>query len=83
MQRVAKVKALKNYFLLLQFQNGEKRMFDCHPLLKDRLYEQLKDTDFFRSVHVDNMGVVGWDEATDINPYVLYEKSEVVTGFKL
>ena len=82
MQRVAKVKALENYLLLLQFQNGEKRVFDCQPLLNERLYENLKDTDFFRSVHVDNMGVVCWDEATDINPYVLYEKSEVVTGFE-
>ena len=82
MQRVAKVKALENYLLLLQFQNGEKRVFDCQPFLKDRLYEKLNDADFFRSVHVDNMGVVCWDETTDINPYVLYEKSEVVTGFE-
>ena len=58
MQRVAKVKALEYYLLLLQFQNGEKRVFDCQPLLNDRLYENLKDADFFRSVHVDNMGVI-------------------------
>lgn len=81
MQRVTNVKPLENYLLLLQFQNGEKRVFNCYPLLKDKLFEKLKDVDFFKTVHIDDMGLVCWDEATDINPYALYEQSEPITHF--
>lgn len=75
MRRAINVKPMKNYLLLVKFDNGEERVFNCLPLLKDSLYSDISDVDFFNTVYVDNMGLVCWNEKTDINPYDLYEKS--------
>ena len=46
------------------------------------MFAELKNIDFFKSVHVDEMGVVCWSDATDINPYNLYEDSENLSDFE-
>ena len=76
MQRAVAVKAMSNYLLLVKFDNGEQRIYNCYPLLENKLYSELKDIEFFKTVHIDEMGVVCWNDATDINPYELYENSE-------
>ena len=76
MERAVAVKAMSNYLLLVKFDNGEQRIYNCYPLLENKLYSELKDTEFFKTVHIDEMGVVCWNDATDINPYELYENSE-------
>ena len=76
MQRAVAVKAMSNYLLLVKFDNGEQRIYNCYPLLENKLYSELKDTEFFKTAHIDEMGVVCWNDATDINPYELYENSE-------
>ena len=76
MKRAVAVKAMSNYLLLVKFDNGEQRIYNCYPLLENKLYSELKDIEFFKTVHIDEMGVVCWNDATDINPYELYENSE-------
>lgn len=83
MQRAIKVKPIKNYLLLVRFDNGEERVFNCLPLLEDSLFSEISDMDFFNTVHVDNMGLVCWDDATDINPFDLYDNSVPVSCFTL
>lgn len=80
MQRVKKVKALRNYLLVLEFSNGEKRVFNCYPLLEQKIYSELKNPEFFNTVHIDEMGVVCWNEYTDIDPFLLYEESEPIAN---
>ena len=81
MRRAKKVKALANFLLLIQFDNGENRVYNCFPLLQNPLFEALNEESVFQSVYVDEMGVVCWNASMDINPYDLYEKSEPVTDF--
>ena len=81
MKRAIKVKPLNNYLLLVKFDNEEIRVFNCFPLLEDNIYKSLKNQDFFKTVHIDEMGLVCWDETTDINPYYLYDNSETVVNF--
>lgn len=81
MRRAINVKPMRNLLLLIQFDNGEKRIFNCFPLLEDRLFSGITDTVFFNTVHVDEMGVVCWDNSTDINPFYLYDNSEPIANF--
>lgn len=82
MTRAAEVKAMDNYLLLIKFDNGELRVFNCFPLLENKLFSELKNIDFFKTVHIDEMGLVCWNNATDINPYDLYDNSESLADFK-
>ena len=82
MRRATAVKAMDNYLLLVKFDNGEQKIYNCFPLLENKLFAELKNIDFFKSVHVDEMGVVCWNDATDINPYDLYEDSESLSDFE-
>lgn len=81
MRRAVAVKAMDNYLLLVKFDNGEQKIYNCFPLLENSLFAELNDIDFFRTVHVDDMGVVCWNDATDINPYDLYDDSENLSDF--
>ena len=81
MKRAVAVKAMDNYLLLVKFDNGEQRIYNCFPLLENNLFSELKDVEFFKTVHIDDMGLVCWNDATDINPYDLYEDSENLSNF--
>lgn len=81
MQRAVKVKPMNNYLILVRFDTGEEKVYNCFPLLENRLFERLREKAFFEKVHIDNMGLVCWDDATDINPYELYDNSEKVSEF--
>jgi hypothetical protein len=81
MQRAVDVKPMNNYLLLVKFDNGEEKVFNCFPLLEDKLFSKISDRAFFKTVHVDDMGVVCWDDFTDINPYELYDNSESILNF--
>lgn len=81
MHRVVNVKAMDNYLILLKFDNNEERIYNCYPLLQEPIFSGLLNYDYFKTVHIDNMGIVCWDEATDINPYELYDKSESLKKF--
>jgi hypothetical protein len=45
------------------------------------MFSRLKEESFFRTVHVDEMGVVCWDDSTDLQPDELYNSSESVENF--
>lgn len=81
MKRAVNVKPLLNYLLLIRFDNGEERVFNCFPLLENDLYKKIEDQQFFQTVHIDDMGLVCWDDSMDINPYELYNNSESISHF--
>lgn len=71
---IVDVKPLKDYQLLLTFENGEKRIFDMKPYLNKGIFKELKDERVFRSVRV-SFDSIEWSNQADIDPEVLYEKS--------
>ena len=81
MHRAVRVKPLQNYLILVSFNNGENRVYNCYPLLEDSLFSELRDVSFFNTVHVDEMGLVCWNDYTDIEPNELYENSESIEAF--
>ena len=81
MIRAESVKPLKNFLILIKFTNGEIKVYNCYPLLNYNLFKNLKNEQFFNTVHLDDMGLVCWDDATDIEPNELYNNSESVENF--
>jgi hypothetical protein len=72
--RVVSVKPLKDHRLLVEFTNGEQRLFDAAQLFGYPAFEKLKDESFFRLVRVA-YGTVVWPEGMDYCPDTLYAES--------
>ncbi|WBW97662.1 DUF2442 domain-containing protein [Oceanirhabdus sp. W0125-5] len=73
---IVEVKPLKDYKLLLTFENGEKRIFDMNPYLSKGIFKELKDENVFKTVRI-SYDSIEWSNEADIDPEVLYEESTV------
>jgi len=71
---ITEVKPLKNFQLLLTFENGEKRVFDMKPYLEKGVFKDLKNEDLFKTVKV-SFDSIEWSNKADLDPELLYEKS--------
>jgi hypothetical protein len=73
--RIIKVIANDDYTLILEFQNGEKKIFDMRPYLDFGVFVELKNPSYFKQVH-PFMGTVAWPNGQDVCPDTLYEASK-------
>lgn len=73
--RARAVRPIKNYKLLIIFNNNEKRVFDFKPYLDFPCYKLLNDEKVFEMVYVDYGTAVWNDGKIDIAPETLYEES--------
>jgi hypothetical protein len=71
---VISVRTLPDYKLLLEFETGEKKIFDFSSKLEYPIFKKLKNKTLFDKAHV-MYGTVVWDENTDIAPERLYSDS--------
>lgn len=71
------VDAKPDYTLFLEFENGEKRVFDMSPLMDKKPFVQLKGSPLFAKASVD-YGTVVWPGNIDIAPETLYDRSRPV-----
>jgi hypothetical protein len=83
MKQIKKVQALADYNLLLKFDNGEIKMFDCKPLLDKPVFQPLKNKNFFKKVHVVYDYTIGWNDDIDLCPDSLYIESKAVDKYKI
>jgi Protein of unknown function (DUF2442) len=74
---VVNVKAEQDYKLLLEFENGERRVFDMAPYMDKKPFVQLKGSPLFAKAAVD-YGTVVWPGNIDIAPETLYDRSQPV-----
>ncbi|MDR1389578.1 MAG: DUF2442 domain-containing protein [Treponema sp.] len=73
---VDKVQPLHDYKLELTFENNETKIFDVKPYLDTGLFKTLKDEKFFKRVKV-SYDTIEWPNGIDLDPEILYEKSEI------
>ena len=74
--RPVRIKRLKDKLIFVEFENNERRLYNCHSLIeKDKRFSDLSDEDYFKTVHIDELGLVCWDEYTFIDPESLYCES--------
>ena len=53
--------------LLVQFDNGEQRIYDCKPLLQIEAFRPLQDDALFRCAHADAHGyAIIWNDEIDL-----------------
>jgi len=68
------VEPAPDYFLLITFENKERRMFDTKPYLDFGPYRELKNPALFRMVKPAGLSVK-WLHGQDICPDELYYNS--------
>ena len=76
---VKKVVPLREYKILLTFENDIQKVFDVKPYLEFPMYSQLKDISFFNTVHTNGQTAV-WNEDIDIAPEHLCECSKPIAN---
>ena len=72
--RVKSVEPEANYCLRIHFTNGVEGIFDCSHLLDFGVFQELRDTQYFRRATVVH-GTVTWPHEQDICPDTLYEEA--------
>lgn len=75
---ISSVQAKPDYTLYVEFENGEKRLYDVSPLFdKWPVFQQLKENNLFQKVKNDKYGVV-WNEDIDLACDELYYNGQIV-----
>lgn len=71
---VKDVKPNDDFTLLITFSGGERKVFDCKPLLSRAVFAPLHNPAFFMLAKA-SCGTVIWNDDVDIAPEHLYERS--------
>ena len=74
---VVKVVVRPDYVLQLEFENGERRVFDMTPYMDKRPFDRLKGSPLFALASID-YGTVVWPGEIDIAPETLYDRSQAI-----
>lgn len=76
MEKIPKIKAVQTLDesrLLITFENGVKKIYDCGSLLSRPQFQLLESSAFFDAVHVDPGGYgISWSDDIDLSEYELW-----------
>jgi hypothetical protein len=71
--KIVSVQVLENKELLVKFDNGVNKVYNCTQLLSLELFQMLKTDAFFKSVKVDAGGYgISWNDDVDLSEYELW-----------
>ena len=73
--QIAAVRVKPEYRLLLEYENGETRLFDASPYLDRGVFTRLKEPKLFAQARIE-FGTVTWPGELDIAPETLYLRSQ-------
>ena len=79
MLRPTVIKAIpkEDYTLLLEFNNGEKKLFGVKPYIIGSWFGKLKDKIYFSQIKTNGFNIE-WTDGQDICPDDLYFKSILI-----
>jgi hypothetical protein len=80
--KVTKVRPEKDYFLTLEFSNGDVRKFDVKPYLSKGIFRELKDLSKFNTVHTDGLSIE-WANEASLCPDTVYFNSVQIAFISL
>lgn len=70
--RVRSVEPLREYRVLVTFENETQREIDLEPYLHGPIFEPIRNNpSMFRSMKIEG-GTIAWENGADIDPDVLY-----------
>jgi len=76
--KIIDVEALNNYKVKLKYETGEIKIFDVLPYIFGTWYEELRNSSYFKTVHLVSGGKgIEWEHGQDIAPHELYDMSIV------
>jgi len=76
--KIIDVEALDNYYLRLKYETGETKIFNVLPYISGKWYEELKNNNYFKTVHIISGGKgIEWEHGQDIAPHELYDMSTI------
>lgn len=78
--RAVKLEPKEDYTILVEFDNGELRIFDVKPYLNHKAFEELKDIKEFNTVRISGLSIE-WENGADICPDELYNNSKLQTKY--
>ena len=65
--RIQSVDPMPGKTLLVRFENGVQKLYDCTPLIQTEMFRPLRDEGIFRCVHADPHGYgVIWNDEIDL-----------------
>ena len=73
---VISVKVMQDYYLELEFENGEKGLFSMKPYLHYPVFLPLVDYTLFNKAKA-TMGFVSWNDNIDLSHDTLYLDSKI------
>ena len=72
-RKIVEVKPNVDFSLTLSFDNGEKRIYDVLPLLKEgTVFENFSNKKNFYRVYLDDDNCVAWDICPDIDSTIVW-----------
>ncbi|GMU65225.1 MAG: hypothetical protein AMXMBFR36_14990 [Acidobacteriota bacterium] len=80
MWRAVKVRALPEYRLEVEFEDGVRGIIDLAAELWGPVFEPLKDPAKFAEVGLDEFGVVCWPNGADLAPDALYDDIKALSS---
>jgi hypothetical protein len=76
--RVIDARQVRDYIVLVRFQDGVEGEVDLQPQLYGEVFEPLKDPDYFRQFRVDSdLHTLVWPNGADFAPEFLYERAKI------
>ncbi|MBI4646771.1 MAG: DUF2442 domain-containing protein [Bacteroidia bacterium] len=73
---VIKAEYIKEYKVKLWFNNGDERIVDLKRRLKGKVFEPLKDKEYFRNFTI-KFNTIEWQNGADFAPEYLYKISTI------
>ena len=73
--RVKNVKPTKDFHLIIEFTNREKKKFNVKPFFSYEVFRELQDYEKFRKVKTF-LGSIQWETGQDLCPDTLYLDSK-------
>ena len=74
--KILEVETPGAYKLKLRYETGEVKMFDVLPYISGSWFGELRDTEYFKTVHITPDGCgIEWGHGQDLAPHELYELS--------
>jgi hypothetical protein len=72
--KILSVEPLENKHLLVKFDNGVEKIYDCRPLIeKYEPFKPLENDVFFKQVKADAGGYgISWNDNVDLSEYELW-----------
>ena len=71
------VSATDDYKIIIEFDSGERKIFDVTPYITGEWYKELADMNYFKSVFANGF-TVEWPHGQDLCPDEIYYNSKAI-----